>query len=306
MAIYEKQSRYYIDYYYQGRRIRECVGPSKKLAQQALAARKGEIAQGRFDLRRIKGSPFFHEFIEEYLEYCKGHNRAWKRKATHLRHFKVFFGSVRLHQITPWLLERYKAKRQKDVTPATVNRELGTLKHLFNLAIKWERVDRNPVREVKFFREANRPLRFLSEDEISRVLAACNPWLRAVVVTGLNTGMRRGEILSLRWNHVDFSRRVILVEGAKTDEHREIPMNARLTETLKPVSFGRSAHEPVFVTRRGEPYREITKAFKRAVKKAGIAPCRFHDLRHTFASHLVMKGADLVTVKELLGAVSSF
>jgi integrase len=158
----------------------------------------------------------------------------------------------------------------------------------------------NPVRGVKLYKENNRRLRFLLVDEMRSLIDNCQPHLRPIVITALNTGMRVGEILGLRWDEVDFDRGQILVRTSKNGEPRHVEMNGLLADTLRQMQR-RPQNPYVFGSRDGNPYADIRKSFKSALAASGIAEFRFHDLRHTFASHLVMNGVDLMTVKELLG-----
>jgi integrase len=205
-----------------------------------------------------------------------------------------------LNEITPWHIEKYKLKRKIEVSEASVNRELSCLKHLFSLAIKWNKASRNPVKEVKLFREKNQRLRYLSIDEDKRLLDECNGYLRPIVITALHTGMRKSEILNLRWSQVDFERGCVIVVNTKNDEVRDIPMNATLTDCLTNVKV-LSKGEYVFSRQEGKPPKSIRTAFENAVKRAELGDFHFHDIRHAFASKLVMSGVDLLTVKELLG-----
>jgi len=301
MGIYKRGKVWWIDYYDQGRRVRERVeASSKKVAQQALAARKGEIVQGRFELRKVRPGAFFKDFSEAYLEYSKANKRSWKRDRTSLRALYRHFENLRLNDITPWHIEKYKLKRKKEVSEASVNRELACLKHLFSMAIKWNKATVNPVKEVKLFRERNQRLRYLTIDEEKRLLDECNEYLRPIVITALHTGMRKSEILNLRWNQVDFERECVVVVYAKNDEVREIPMSATLTDCLTHVKV-LSKGEYVFSRQEEEPPKSIRTAFENAVKRAELGDFHFHDIRHAFASRLIMSGVDLLTVKELLG-----
>jgi integrase len=121
-------------------------------------------------------------------------------------------------------------------------------------------------------------------------------------MTALHTGFRKSEILSLIWGNVDFRNRLIRVEAgyAKNGEACGVPMNEVLTQTLQ-ASKLRQSSGMVFCNRKGQPYRDPDSAFATAVWRAGITEFTFHDLRHTFASRLVMAGVDLATVKELMG-----
>jgi integrase len=305
MAIFKKGDNYYIDYYFDGRRIREKVGPSHKQAQAALNARKGEIAQGKFDLESLKPTPVFKDFAETYLDFAKKNKRSWESDVNSLKHLNCFFGTRRLSEISPFLIEKYKLQRRETVKPATVNRELACLKYMFNLAIKWGQTITNPMIKVKLFKENNASLRYLSEEEIQKLIACSADHLKPILITAINTGMRAGEILHLRWDQVDFNNGLITVDKTKSGEARKIPMNEDLTRTLQKIKLQTASDSGyVFCKADGKPYGSVKKAFgtvRRKLIEEGIQYFRFHDLRHTFASHLVMNGVDLVSVKELLG-----
>ena len=123
------------------------------------------------------------------------------------------------------------------------------------------------------------------------------------VVTALHTGFRMSELLSLTWHDVDFPRCVIAVRAAyaKSGESRSIPMNSVLLETLRAMQGDSTKDGAVFCTSKGSPYRDFRTTFRRVVRRAGIEDFTFHDLRHCFASRLVMAGVDLPTVQALMG-----
>jgi len=188
--------------------------------------------------------------------------------------------------------------------PATVNRHLATLKHMFAKAVEWELLDEDTlkrVRRAKQLQENNMRLRYLSREECQEVIEACRPHLRPIVITALNTGMRREEILSLEWEkHIDLRHGFILLDVTKNGERRQLPITPMLKETLQGV-LRRVGVPYVFVDRDGERLKDVKTAFNGALRRAGIKDFHFHDLRHTFASHLVMGGVDLATIKDLLG-----
>ncbi len=157
------------------------------------------------------------------------------------------------------------------------------------------------VRRVKLLEENNRRLRYLSKEECKTLINACSSHLKPIVITALNTGMRRGEILSLTWENVDLKHGFILLDRTKNGERREIPINATLRDTLEAlprrIDGGPVFYDPIT----GLPYGDVKTAFNGARRRAKIRDFRFHDFRHTFASHLVMAGVDLTTVSRLLG-----
>lgn len=303
MGIRKKGGIWFIDYRVEGRRKREKVGPSKKLAEAVLAKRQTEIAEGKFLDRKKIPKIRFEDFATEYLEYSEANKKNYSRERYTMRHLLNAFGDRCLGEITIWQIEQYKARRCSLVAPATVNRELTLLKHMFTKGIEWEKARTNPVKAVKHLREANTRVRFLTDEEETRLLAECPDNLRALVIAALHTGFRRGELLSLRWRDADFLNGLVTVEAAytKNGERRTVPMSQTLRAVLDGLRQERPHDHHVFLNKRGEPYVSPKKAFESAVKRAGIADFHFHDLRHCFASRLVMGGQDMRTVQELLG-----
>jgi len=298
MAIFKKNGNWYIDYYVDGQRKRECAGANKKTAEKALAIRQAEIAQGRYNLKKERVEITLKGFTNTYLKWARANKKSYNRDEICIKHLLGFFKNKRLSQITPYGIEQYRIHRIDFVSKVTVNKEVACLRLMFNLAIKWEKADSNPVRKIKMFKEEVRSLRILTHDEERKLLEASCEHLQLMIITALNTGMRRGEIFALTWEEVDFKNRVITVEHTKTGEARKIPMNELLTSTLKDV---KKDNANVFCKLDGTPYGDIKTAFLAALRRSGIKHCRFHDMRHTFATRLVMAGVDLVTVKELLG-----
>jgi integrase len=302
MGVYQKGSHYYIDYYISGRRRRECIGPDKRLAETVLKKRKVEIAEGRYmDIKKNEKIKF-ENFADQYLElHSKINNRSWQKSDLHnIKSIKRHFSGKYLYEITPVMIERFKTERIKEVSPATVNRNLTCLKSMFNKAIQWGKLEENPFRAVKLLKENNKRLRYLEKEEIIRLLARCTKHLRPIVVIALNTGMRKGEILGLKWQDIDFKQGIIYLYNTKNGEKREIPINEMAkTALIRTLKHPDSPY--VFCDKNGNLIRDFRKSFFTALKKSGIINFRFHDLRHTFASQLVMAGVDLNTVRELLG-----
>ncbi len=292
---------------YRGQRYRGCIGPvSKTIAKEIMTKKKAEAVEGRYELPSKKPSPRLDEFVREYFAYYQANRkpRSLQRHQTSYRALQATFGHQRLADISPLDIERYKRERQgAGVSGVTINRELAFLKNLYSKAVEWGKMAENPVKKVRLYREDNARTRFLPEEEEANLLVCCGPQLRPLVVTALHTGFRASELLSLTWHDVDFRRGVVTVRAgyAKNGEARSVPMNHTLTGVLKFATVDAAEGEQVFCNRHGQPYRSFRTAFERAVAQAGIADFTFHDLRHTFASRLVMAGVDLPTVKELMG-----
>jgi len=295
MGIFQKGNNWYIDYYVKGRRKRKKIGPSKKLATQVLNDVRLKIAKGEYlgiyDEKKI----LFSKYAEQYLAYSKT-NKSWstynRQDRISIARLKSYFKDKYIYEITPQMIEKYKAKRLENVKPATVNRELACLKHMFTMAIKWGYAKTNPAKEVKLLKEPPGRLRYLKPEEVKALLASCADHIRPVVVTALNTGMRKGELRELKWADVDFKNQKITVINAKNNESRIIPINNTLHNELYPLSR-KSKGEYVFSDKNARPYGDIKKSFSKALEKAKIEDFRFHDLRHTFGSYLVMQGVDL-------------
>jgi len=305
MGIYQKDGNWFIDYYANGRRKREKIGSSRKLAEMVLAKRKIEIAENRFlDIKKDKKIKFA-KLADTFLNnYSRINNRGHKKNVSLLKKIGALWGDIYISEITPLMIEKYKSARLEKVKPATINRELNVLGSMFNRAIEWGMMSENPVKNVKKFVVDNRRVRFLSLEEINRLLEASSEDLYGILVVALNTGMRKGEILRLKWKYIDFQNGMIYLpsELSKNKYRREIPMNSVLMATLKKL-HETAEGEYVFHGRfkDGKPPIDVRKSFAAALKKAGIEDFRFHDLRHTFCSQLVASGVDIYTVMELAG-----
>jgi len=299
----DKKDRWKIDFRCKGRRITRIIGPSKREAEAAAIAIKAGILGDPYGFGRKKPEVLFEDHAREFLKlYSKQNKRSWKRDEISLGHLIEFFKGKFLSEITSETIEKYRANRRADgVSPATINRELACLKTCFSKAVEWEKTDRNPARTVKKFRESNGKERILTADESRRLLAASSPSLRPVLIVALNSGMRRGEILSLRRQDVDFVKGFILIGDSKSGKSRKVPMNGPVFEALK-EKIGNGGGEYVFENPETRTrVLDVKTAFLGACRRAGIKGVRFHDLRHTAASRMIELGIDLVTVSKILG-----
>ena len=307
VSIYKRGKSWYYDFQYRGERYAGCIGAvSKTVAREVEIKKKVEAKEGRYESTAKKPSPLLEDFVEEYFEFYRATRRphSVRRHEISWRAVQPVFGNKRLDEISPLALERYRRQRQKSGrSDVTINRELAFLRHVYTMAITWDKTIENPVKKVKLARENNDKMRILSPDEEIRLLAQCGAQLKPLVITALNTGFRSSELLSLTWADVDFSSGMVTVRAGyvKNRESRSVPMNKVLTATLRAIKMGSSMSEAVFLSSRGTPYRSFRSAFERAVRKAKIEDVTIHSMRHTFASRLVMAGVDLPTVKELMG-----
>ncbi len=307
-----------------GKRIRQMF-KRKKEAEAELAKRVAMIAEGRYLDVKKEYTTTLKELAERYKENFQDQAsyKTFKRYA--IESIIDYFGeNTTLSRIRYLEIETFRNHLKRKLTrggtirkEASVNKEMACLRHMLNKAVQWDLMEVNPFEKGKSLRmkENNQRLRFLSHDEITRLRDASTPYLRNIVDCALNTGMRKGEILSLKWSQL--RNGTIYLRKTKTDNPRQIPINDALQivfDKLKthgePVNVKRIDGKKVLIqkpktdhifTYQGKPMKNVRKSFMKALKKAGIENFRFHDLRHTFASHLVMKGAIIKDVQELLG-----
>jgi len=304
MGIYKvkgKKGEFWgIDFYDNGRRIKKIIG-SKQDAEHSLHLVKADSLRGELQMIR-KGDMRFQELCEKYLEYGKTNGkRSLRRDSFSIKALMDYFRYFKASQINPLHIEGYKKKRlEESKKPGTINRELACLKHMFNLAIKWKLVRENPVREVKLLKAKKYEMQILSKIEIDLLIKAAEERLKSVLIVALNTGMRRGEVLGLRWSDIDFVNYNIHVKNTKSGRDRDIPMNSLVADVLKKQDM---SSEFVFLHlwQSDKSLKNVSHSLKMACHKVGIEKFRFHDLRHTAATLMVQIGVDLVTIKEILG-----
>jgi len=251
----------------------------------------------------------FDGLADRYVENY-GHQKSFVSFKRHaVRYLREEFGEKRLKDLSYLDLETYRNKRKatplasgKTRTDATVNREMATLKHMLNKAVEWGLLVVSPFQKGRSlsFRENNQRQRYLLEEEIEALLSSCSPHLGPIVELALHTGMRKGELLGLKWEQIRDG--FIYLKETKSGKSRQIPLDERAAQVLKAQQIRNKWKSPhVCVGPDGERLGDVKKGFNAACRRAGIEDFHFHDLRHTFASHLVMKGANLKAVQRLLG-----
>jgi len=300
MRKYQRDQIWYVDYYYDGRRIRKKVG-SEKDAENALAAIKADILRGEYRFKKDRKIRF-EDFAKEYLDYAKVNKRSWGRDESSLKRLLPHFKDMLLSKITPRHIEEYKRMRLDKVKTGTINRELASLKHMFTIAEKLGKFDdKNPVKQVKFFQERQYVMKILDREEIKRLIDAAADHLKPILIIAVSTGMRKGEIFNLRWGDVDFIDYYIHIKETKSNVMRKIPMNSIVAATLKNIERKSEFIFPSSWSKKHKHINDVFRLLKAACKKAGIEDLRFHDLRHTAATLMVTGGVPLVTVSQILG-----
>jgi integrase len=308
--VFKRQTAWWIDFKdAQGVRRRKKIGPSKRIAQEVLDGLLGNVARrqhlGIIDDSAISFAEFAKAWWERVERGLKPTTQVrWKGiREKHLE--PAFPGSLR--GISAAGAESYVAKRlDAGATPSTVNREITVLKHMLKRAVLWEYLTLNPLVNLKAQKEPDGRTRYLSLEEIENLLACCPPkgtrpglskvYLKPFVLVALNTGMRRGEILSLTRRSVDWQNRAVKLEQTKNGEARHVYLNDEAYQTLRglPTPIDSEFLFPI-------DQWQLGKAFRRACAQAKLEDFRIHDCRHTFASYQAMAGVQGRTLQALLG-----
>jgi integrase len=326
---------YTVNIMVEGQRIhrvigRESDGTTRTQAEEFIEKIRQDAKLNRLSLpkgRKIALS--FRSAVEKYLAKLDeegGRDLIMKRRRFSL-HLIPFFGDVSLSKISSYDIERYKKKRrheiairggsgrarpdeekQKTTSPGTVNRELAALSHLFTKAIEWGWIDRRPAK-IKRFKEEQGRITYLSIDQIKRLIEFAkqdqNAQIYPFIIIGLETSMRRMEILRIRREHINSQQRTIFIPRAKGGSRLQ-PITQHLAEFLEgylaALPQGSEWLFPSVAAKEGHTM-DIRKPFRRVVSAAGLNPDEVvrHTLRHTAITHLVQAGVDLPTVKRISG-----
>ena len=312
-----------------GKRIRKNFKKQKD-AKAHLAKYENDINNGDYvDPKKYRRATL-NELIEKYEENYS-HQAGYSTSKKYLIEFikgdigenKLLF-NIRYVDLETFRnkLKQTPTKHDKERSEASVNRCMACFRHMLGKAVEWEMIKQNPFEmgQGLMFKENNERLRYLSEDEINRLLAECatqviylhikksksrsvkrpDPeYLKNIVECAINSGMRKEEILSLKWEQIRDG--LIYLDKTKAKKKRQVPMNNTLAELFRSIrKKQRLTSEYVFIYR-GKRIKDVKTAYNAALKRAGILDANFHTLRHTFASHFVMRGGSLKALQEILG-----
>lgn len=294
------------------------------------------VTQGR----RGATLPSLRDFIEDtYMPWFKAHHKGHEKTRHTLSNNFDPIMSQRLDAITGRDLEQIRTGwMQAGNQASTVNRKMGSISGVFSRAVEWEHIDTHPLAKLKQLKvDSKGVIRYLAADETKRLRDAldarqdemraeresANAWrtdrhkepmpsllelpftdhLKPMVLISLNTGMRRGELFDLKWSAVNFDTKTITVAGAttKTSDTRHIPMNKETFGVLEAWKKQVSKSPYVFPGQGGGRFEDVKSAWLKLLERAQIDGFRWHDMRHDFASRLVMAGVPLNTVRDLLG-----
>jgi integrase len=310
--LFNREGVWYINYRIGGKQHRKSTRTrNRRLAEIALKDLEVRLFRGE-----MTGSPerkggtssiatMFRRY-ELHVEQNTVHEHA-RHVEHHLEMWQQFFakqGTVKPSDINAKAVDDFLAFEITDCAPETKREYLTNLKACLNRAVRWRMLSENPIKHAHYGKKVVRRINFFSKEDIRKILDHSPENLKVAVSLLVNTGMRLGELWALRWEDVDFRNRQIWVRAydgftPKGKRDRNIPMNRACNELLKELHSKRTNGD-LFVYRRSKSERALSVQFKYHAAKNELRG-RLHDLRHTFASHLVMEGAPLPVVQELLG-----
>jgi integrase len=278
---------------------------------------ESSIREGRHFKTSESRKHTLRELIDRYIKQVIPGKKDGEKQESQLRWWKNKLGDFLLSDITPALIAEQRDLLLEGITnrgvkrsPSTVVRYLAVLSHSFTVAMKeWGWVDDNPLRKLSKPKEPRGRIRFLDTSERERLLVACkkssNEFLYLIVVLALASGMRYSEIMNLTWSDIDFEKNRIILHETKNGESRVVPLVGLSFELLKKHERTRRLDTTLLFPRQKshKPQKPINlrATWEKALKEAEITNFRFHDLRHSCASYLLMNGASLAEIAEVLG-----
>jgi integrase len=295
----------YFDQY--GKKRREKAG-SKSVAIKLYGKRKQQVLEGKKLPEKFrKPSTNFSQLLDDALAHSKRTKRSYKTDVPRIASLKEWFGSHPAEELTPREIENrlaHAAEKEK-WAPSTFNHYRSLMSLSYRLGILNRKVSSNPARSVTHRREDNNRVRFLTEDEEKKLRKVIEArWASHIpeLDLAINTGIRKGSQYGLTWDMVDWEGRMLDIPRTKNEEPIHVPLNDAAIAALKVVHERGDGKGRVFQSEKtGEPLENGRHWFDDAVIEAGIKNFHWHDLRHTFASRLRMKGTPLEDIADLLG-----
>ena len=318
LGYIKRGDRFYFNFTESGKRIRDVIrkATTEEEAKTEVMRRKLAIREGR-DGAPDKSIPL-DEFLDTvYLPWSKLHKRTYYLDTRYAELFREYFKGKTLAEITPLVVEQFQQHRREGWTvrggqrsAASVDRELTILSSVLAHAVNHSLLESNPCHKVKRFREDKERERVVTAEEEELILSSLTGHLaklRPLVILALYTGMRRGEMLKLRWSDVNFETRKIRVqaESAKSKKRRDVEMNSIVSETLRPLRDGVIAKGLVF-SGKGYSPASVTNMFSRLCDKLELngkelSDVTLHTLRHTLSTRMKDNGENPFVMRDAMG-----
>lgn len=317
MSLYKRNSAWWFSIYIDGVRHCESTGTNnRRRAEQIERQRREEWNDRRYRLPQINPDVIFGALAARFI--ADGMSTPYS--VDRLQHLLPFFTDIPVRDINQSLTRKYRQERyaaRKSLKPATVNRDLSVLRRLLNWGVEEGIITLNPLGKLRLDRErrTKRPVMSVREEFI--LLAHAPVHLQRIILCALDTGMRRGEILTQRWEDVDFDNRILHVSHSKTPEgeSRVVPLTVRLHDMLKTFRKERGIVFTYSAPRKpseangyenanvsvGNPIKIVKTAWAASLRRAQLRHFRFHDLRHAANTRLMLAGVLQEVRRELIG-----
>ena len=302
MSVFKRREKWYCKFQIDGLEYtRACKGATnEKAALKCETIIKSEIMHGNYNFGKSKILPRFSEAIDLIKTHSKNNKRSYKTDLCRINLLEDYFKNKPLNEFSPKIVEDFKTylKFEKNLSNSTINRYISLMRKMFNLCIKNKLIIENPCSGVGKLTEENFNIRYLLRSEEKRLFDVIDDIDFAnLVKVALWTGMRKQEVLNLKWENID--KRFIEILNTKSGKSRKIPIAGKLKKLLNSIP---KENEYVFYNKKTKTkYSDVLERFKDYLLLAKIKKFRFHDLRHTAATRMVEKGVDLVVIQQLLG-----
>lgn len=312
----------------------------KRDAEMYFNAFKVDLLRGKLDLVENIGCKLFKELVDVYIKYSEANHRSSQTNIAKALKYKKLWGNRQLKDISPIDIEKYRMSRKKEIkvkekivggvvveakkiSATTINRDVEVIRKMFSIAIDNGWIDKNPCRNIKKLRQENKLERYLLPEEEIRMYQVCKgdfsflgveekgkierlyknrfEYMTPILVCALNTGMRKGEILSFTWRCVSLENKKITLLDTKNGKKRYIPINSMLMKELEKLDKNKISEYVFANPATNTRYADLMGAFPAICKLAKIEDFRFHDLRHTSATRMVGAGVPITMVKDILG-----
>lgn len=305
MGVYKRGNKWYCRGRINGERYHKCcTGATNKEEAKALEdAERYRIRQIQIGLIKEEGKYTFGFLMDNYVNVCSANNRNVKDAHTKRKYLCEYFGrNKNIRNIRPTDIEQFKLYlKSKGRSNATINRYLAAIKRAYNLLLNDDLITYTPMKKIALLEENNRRYRYLTKQEWNRLRMSMPKYLYDIVLVALLTGLRRKNVLNLKWEQINFSMGFleVLKQDNKGGKVIRLPMSDYLIQHFQSLNPKESGY--VFVNPdTGLPFVDIKRAFKSALKRAGISDFKFHDIRRTVGTWLLQAGVDIRAIQQIL------
>jgi integrase len=309
MGVYRRTdaATYWMSLVIEGKRLRQDTGvQNRRVAGEIFAAWQVQVARDRWlGTQTPTLTHTVQELVTEYLATVTPRKAPASQRRDHvvLEQFRKRWGTLGLDQLRTKTLEDYLAARLRYVTLATVSKELGVLKSAYGRAMRWDWVTATPFRGIALNQEGEARMRWLTDEEATRLVGAAAPWLRDLILVGLDTGLRRSNLVGLQWSWLHDHGTTLMVPRQHVKAKKATVMIPLTTRAATIISRQPRQAPCVFTHTAGRAYslEQVSMAVIRTAKQAQLPGVSVHTLRHTFISRLVQAGRPLPEVAALAG-----